>query len=35
MRPSDPFTTKILSDARIEQLRGSRRPGLRPTPRAN
>jgi hypothetical protein len=35
MRPSDPFTTKILSDARIEQLRGSRRPVRRPAPRGN
>ena len=26
MRPSDPVTTKILSDAHIEQLRGRRLP---------
>jgi hypothetical protein len=26
MRPSDPVTTKILSDAHVEQLRGRRLP---------
>jgi len=35
MRPSDAVTTKILSDAHVELLRGRRKPPLRPTPRAN
>jgi hypothetical protein len=35
MRPSDPTTIKILTDAHIEVLRGGRRPIRRPTPRGN
>jgi hypothetical protein len=35
MRPSDHLSTKILSDARVEFLRGRRKPAPRPTPRAN
>jgi len=35
LRPSDAVTTKILSDAHVELLRGRRKPPLRPTPRSN
>jgi hypothetical protein len=35
MRPSDPVTTKILSDAHIELLRGRRKPPKRPSARGN
>ena len=37
MRPSDPTTIKILSDAHVESLRGGgrRRAGLRRVPRRN
>jgi len=35
MRPSDQATTKILSDAHVEHLRGRRAPALRKTARAN
>jgi hypothetical protein len=35
LRPSDAVTTKILSDAHVELLRGRRKPPLRRTPRAN
>ncbi len=35
MRPSDPVSTKILSDAHIEMLRGRRLPPKRPSARAN
>jgi hypothetical protein len=35
MRPSDHQTTKILSDAHLELLRGRRRPRPRPAPRGN
>jgi hypothetical protein len=35
MRPSDPTTIKILTDAHVEMLRGGRRPVRRPTPRGN
>jgi hypothetical protein len=36
MRPSDQETTKILSDAHVEFLRGvGRRPAKRKAPRAN
>lgn len=35
MRPSDHTTTKILSDAHVELLRGRRKPPLRPAPRGN
>jgi hypothetical protein len=35
MRPSDAATTKILSDAHVEFLRGKRKPQPRPAPRAN
>jgi hypothetical protein len=33
MRPSDHQTTKILSDAHVELLRGRRKPAPRPAPR--
>jgi len=29
------LTTKILSDAHVEQLRGRRKPAARPAPRGN
>ena len=35
MRPSDPTTTKILSDAHFELLRGRRKPPKRPSARGN
>jgi hypothetical protein len=36
MRPSDPTTVKILSDAHVESLRGgARRPATRRVPRRN
>jgi hypothetical protein len=35
MRPSDHVTTKILSDAHVEHLRGRRAPARRKTARAN
>jgi hypothetical protein len=36
MRPSDPSTIKILSDAHVESLRGgARRRGTRRVPRRN
>lgn len=35
MRPSDPYFTKLVTDARIEQLRGSRIPRRRRSPRSN
>ena len=36
MRPSDPITTKILSDAHVEVLRGGRRRSTaRRLPRGN
>jgi len=35
MRPSDPATTKILSDAHVELLRGRRRPRPPRSLRAN
>ena len=35
MRPSDHQTTKILSSAHVELLRGRRKPAPRPAPRAN
>jgi hypothetical protein len=35
MRPSDPVTTKILSDAHVELLRGRRKPPKRPSARGN
>jgi hypothetical protein len=35
MRPSDPVTTKILSDGHIELLRGRRKPPKRPSARGN
>jgi hypothetical protein len=35
MRPSDHQTTKILSDAHVELLRGRRKPTLRKAPRGN
>jgi hypothetical protein len=35
MRISDPQFTKLLSDARIEQLRGPRLPRRPPSARAN
>jgi hypothetical protein len=35
MRPSDHESNKILTDARIEVLRGRRKPAPRPAPRAN
>ena len=35
MRPSDPVTTKILSDAHLEHLRGRRLPAKRRSARAN
>ena len=36
MRPSDPLTVKMLTDAHVEVLRGARRPpARRRTPRAN
>jgi hypothetical protein len=35
IRPSDPMTTKILSDAHVELLRGRRRPTPRKAPRGN
>lgn len=34
-RPSDPVTTKLISDAHIELLRGSRKRTPRKAPRAN
>ena len=34
-RPSDPVTTKFVSDAHVELLRGSRKPAPRKAPRAN
>jgi hypothetical protein len=35
MRPSDHLTTKILSDAHVELLRGRRKPAPKPAPRGN
>lgn len=35
MRPSDHVTTKILSDAHVEHLRGRRAPARRTTARPN
>jgi len=36
MRPTDPLTIKILTDAHVEVLRGARRvPARRRTPRTN
>ncbi len=35
MRPSDPISTKIITDAHIEFLRGRRKPPLRPSARGN
>ena len=35
LRPSDSMSTKILSDAHVEMLRGRRKPPLRRTPRSN
>jgi hypothetical protein len=34
MRPSDHQTTKILSDAHVELLRGRRKPAPRKAPRS-
>jgi hypothetical protein len=34
-RPSDHLTTKILSEAHVELLRGRRRPTPRKAPRGN
>jgi hypothetical protein len=35
LRPSDPISTKIITDAHIELLRGRRQPPLRPSARTN
>ena len=35
LRPSDAITTKLITDAHIELLRGRRTPPLRPTARGN
>jgi hypothetical protein len=35
MMPSDHVTTKILSDAHVELLRGRRKPAPKPAPRGN
>jgi hypothetical protein len=36
MRPSDPVTVKMLTDAHVEVLRGARRPSARRrAPRSN
>ena len=35
MRPSDPLFIKLVTDARVEQLRGSRTPRRRRSPRSN
>jgi hypothetical protein len=35
MSPSDHLTTKILSDAHVELLRGRRKPAPKPAPRGN
>jgi hypothetical protein len=35
MRPSDPISTKIIADAHVELLRGSRRITLPRGPRGN
>ncbi len=34
-RPSDPISTKLLTEAHIEFLRGRRKPAPRPSPRGN
>ncbi len=35
MRPSDALTTKLITDAHIELLRGRRKPPRRPSARGN
>ncbi len=35
LRPSDPISTKLITDAHIELLRGRRRPPRRPSARGN
>jgi hypothetical protein len=35
LRPSDPVTTKLLTEAHVELLRGRRRPSPPKAPRGN
>ena len=35
LRPSDPITTKLITDAHVELLRGRRMPRRRPSARGN